>query len=728
MQKRWQLIEHPPCLGAIRISDAGNDGPVNDVNGVYCPVEERNGKKAWERPGPYYGELFWESSGTPQWMLRVSGLWVYSNLNGLTKPDPDTWVPEFAPPDLPPVITVVEDTVIRDLTPTGGGKFTRERDLSNGCIGYRRKLASELTFTGDDYKFFLTYEKSRTRRCYEFTIRRQWKCAGRWRTFWTGTFSTGAGKWDRTGCTFKVKPEVLDKYSCILKKLEKKVNALQVAPVDASAIVIPSLELAVCTIGLPVWCTDVYDIDGTTPINEYEFANSQSVAYTCGGAGSYTAYTLWRERQQTFCVAGTAVPPPGVGWVLLTDNCATDGTAVYVRNSTIPWTFGDLTMVETMSASMPPNPDSSCAWTYVGAIFVENEVNPFCFGVYHHFFVCYSSGTPTEFSRARPLMEVTEYMLDETGCDYTALISDFFEHNPPGDAPSYTAGINYVTNEANEVDALVILQNTDAIDPAASNPATLGELTLKDLLAFFSTAFQVFWDIDADGNFRLEHWIYWSYPVGLDLSDYTDAEKVEYMTYNHLNQDIPRYERARYATALNTDFVGADIEYDGPCVTTETRGEVKEYGFGPFLSDVAYVIADPDAIPKQGFTILATAFDGSTYNTLIGTGALSGNLVTNAALSVANLQANYWTWNRYQFDATMNKQEVTFDDIQTNVEQKDVMVKMCCAVLDFEPSNRVLTAMGKLLGTVGNPRSAYVHREEVTEGDGMARFTLRYAY
>lgn len=743
MQKRWQLIEFVPggCADGFTLSGSGDAG----VDGRYCPDGEHLGYPRWTKVG---GTSMADSihiimPGGPivLWVVTSGGTYAadplnvkaYSDFGTYTEPQPpnNTWITSaggtFPQPEYQ-VEAATEVSVIRTLTPTGGGKFTRERDLSNGCIGYRRKLASELTFTGDDYKFFLTYEKSRARRCHEFTIRRQWKCGSQWKTFWTGTFSTGAGKWDLGRCVFAVKPEVLDKYSCIIRNLEKKVNALQVAPVDAAAIVIPSLEFGVCvqTFALPIGCEDFYD-DGGNLENEWENSHSQIVPYSCDGGGTYQLGVYWREREQTFCVAGSPVPPVGAGWALLTDNCGADGTAIYVRNSTISWTFGDVDLVESTSA-IPTPPDTSCAWTYVGTVDVTATVDPFCTQTYHHFYVCLSSGTPTEFSRARPLMEVAEYILDQSGCAYTELASDFFEHNPPGDAPGYSAGLNYVTGEANEVNSLVILQNSDAIDPAASNPATLGELKLKELLLYFNTAFQVFWDIDDAGVFRLEHWKFWTFPVGLDIADYPGNASVETLTYRHLSQEIPRYERAQYANALGIDFVGADIEYSGPCVTNEEKAEVKQYTFDPFTADIAYVISDPEDIPKQGFVILATAFDGSVYNTLLGIGALSGNTITNAALSAANLQANYWTWNRYQTDAVMNKQDVIFDGIQTNIEQKDVAVKMCCDVFGFDPSNRVLTALGRKIGTVGNPVSGYVQREEVTESDETARFTLRYGY
>ena len=87
----------------------------------------------------------------------------------------------------------------------------------------------------------------------------------------------------------------------------------------------------------------------------------------------------------------------------------------------------------------------------------------------------------------------------------TDVVSDFFEWSPIGDTPGYVAGQNYVTGETNQVDHLVILQKSDAIDPTASNPATIGEITLKEMLQFMVETFRVYWIIDDDGNLRLEH-------------------------------------------------------------------------------------------------------------------------------------------------------------------------------------------------------------------------------
>lgn len=222
----------------------------------------------------------------------------------------------------------------------------------------------------------------------------------------------------------------------------------------------------------------------------------------------------------------------------------------------------------------------------------------------------------------------------------------------------------------------------------------------------------------------MEHWKYWTFPVGLVVSDYSTA--VEPMGYTHLKDSIPLRERPRWMEARGKDFVGADIVYGGPCVAEGER--VNEYDAGRFTTDVEFIVDDGASISKDGFLILACTFNGTDYSAIVATGALSGNGTTNAPMSWANLERDFWTWDRFMREGNVNGQDVVFDGFIPNIEQKGVVVKSCCDVLDFEASDRVTTSLGKRLGTVGNPNNAFIQREEVLELDGTARYTLRYAY
>ena len=148
------------------------------------------------------------------------------------------------------------------------------------------------------------------------------------------------------------------------------------------------------------------------------------------------------------------------------------------------------------------------------------------------------------------------------------------------------AGQNYVTGETNQVDHLVILQKSDAIDPTASNPATIGEITLKEMLQFMVETFRVYWIIDDDGNLRLEHISAWRSQSGLNLTTYSEDRLIEPLAYASTSDESPRVERLKWAEAQSRDFVGKDIVYSGPCVASDNE---KSWNAAPFTSDIAYI-------------------------------------------------------------------------------------------------------------------------------------------
>ena len=465
------------------------------------------------------------------------------------------------------------------------------------------------------------------------------------------------------------------------------------------------------------------DID-LSPLNEYQNVHSQIVTYCVGGPneGSYQLGIFLREKQTTECINGNAVPPPGSGWVLLEDNCATTGFATYVRNPTIAWGFGDATVVKDASPT-PTEPDNTCAWAYVGSLNIEADVDPFCTGEYHHVWVCLDSGTTVDYERAHPLQDCMWILIERTGCSgIENVVSDFFEWSAPGDTPGYSAGVNYVTGEANQVDHLVILQKSDAIDPTASNPATIGEITLKELLQFLVETFRVYWIIDDEGNLRLEHISAWRSQSGLNLTTYSEDSLIEPMAYAATSDEAPRVERLKWAEAQGRDFVGTDIAYSGPCAASDNE---KSWNAAPFTSDINYISTDPDAIAKEGFAILACRMlDDLSLRVIIDNGAITGDFTSNAPLSTANLQDAFWRHDRYLWSGRMNGTEQTFTNVTPNIQQKPVLLRFYCDVLDLSPEDVATTRLGQsfFAGALGA-----ILRVEINEEDDWSTLSIRYS-
>ena len=737
--RRWVLIEILPCPGSITVSGAGTEA----VNGTYCPDGMENGWAVWTKVGgtrledSIYRAFYDSGSGLEDlgyFIMTSGGSFEDDPLNALystfgTPGDPNlTWDiygsfgPGGAAPGPRSRFYADREPVIRNFGPLQYARFSEEEDLSVGLIKKRRKLTTDIVFTGADFDYFRSIEKDATRRCEELIIRRQMRCDGMWKTIWTGTFSTGSGEWDLDACEFKVRPDPLDEYTCIMRAMNKKVNILEVAPTDIAAVIWPStIEILIYFGGYPSPPFPSLVERGFIEVDS-QVVSIPALGGLCPDPDTPTAHIMWRERIDLPCVDGVANPPPGVGWFQdpLGPTCTDPGPVIWVRPTALVWPWPNDPLVVgpiTVGGYDEPTSPACNSWIRVGAVNCIGTQN----GV--GIFICTDDAEDFEtLTTGRNMQDVANLFVERSECEITAVVSDFFEWDPIGDAPGYVSGENYVTGAVNQVDHLFLLQKSDAIDPTATNPATKGEMTLKEFVELLRTSFQVFWAIDSNGNLRFEHWTFWTTPVGLAMIDYDIDVKSEPLSYAHLKAEIPQRERPKWSEAFGEDFVGVDIIYSGPCVSEEQT--VKEYNVPRVTTDLVFVRTDPDEINKDGFVMLATIQDGSDYSVILDSGALSGSLNTNAPLSWANLERDFWTWNRFLFNANMNEADVVFDGIQPNIEQRNVFLKFCCDYTDFDSSERVATKLGFKLGGI----NAFIRRAEFDEATDGLTLTLRYAY
>ena len=726
IEKRWVLISPPlACADAIRLEGAGEDG----VNGDYCPDGTENGHPVWTRVGGtrLADSIYWAGDGMnpEEWWITLGGVTKYVSVH--PSEPPASWIVASGAYPAPTYGTALAS--YRSVTPANLVKFTEEPDLNIGLIARRRKLSSDIVFTGDDYAFFLHYQRRRSLRCEEFYIRREWKCAGVWREVWTGVFSVGSGEWDHDLCQFSVRPDTYDRYTCLMSKMSEKVNLLDIAPTTVSAVIVSGgLEFGICypdRLTKPDGCSGG---DGEGGINQFDIGWGLATSFVYGGEN---VNLYWRERAITNCVAGSPVPPPGTGWGLRVNNCGgtyndllPEGTAFYTRAPGIPYTFG--------TPEYCPDPDAGCCSQMFPAFYFrtpfsttspDSNADRMINGIATPWRICIESGTPVEYERGRLLEDCMNLLVERSDCaGVVGVASDFFEWNSPGDTPGYSAGTNYVTGEVNQVNHLVVLQKSDAIDPGASNPATLGEATLKELLQFLVETFRVYWIIDDSGNLRLEHISAWRSQPGYDTTAFSPLDIIEPMAYAWTNDEAPRVERLVWAEAGGRDFVGKDITYTGPCARGDDE---KEWKAAPFTSDIPFINADPDAISKDGFAIVACrVLDDLSLQVIIDSGAITGNYATNAPLSTANLQDAFWRHDRYLWTGKMNGADETFSNVTPNIQQKPVEVRSCCSLIDIDPESVVTTRLGaSLFG--GAP--GVIVRIELNEADDWASLTMRYS-
>lgn len=691
-QTRWMLSITE--LDRLVVSGAG----TATADGTYVRSGLKNGR-------PYYAidDLRLEWSASPaRWQIVVSGTVMYVSSEDVPHPlQVTTWSLNAGVNPVPNVTIDESDSFTQEVHPanTADVKYSWTRDLEAGQIFFRKELATDLVFGGKDRRVdFDRFWYDRLRNgCARYYIRQQRREGGLWRTAWTGRFSTTTMIFDLDRCTATVRPDVLDRYTCLLDSLERKVNALKVGTVDLKVAFSYPLEFGVCESPDPADCGAFSALDGWTFVTGFE--------HTVGV--NYRLYA--RRREVTICVDGNPVPPPGTGWVLVTDNCALDGTAVYAKALSGSDLFDlNITVVMgTCTGGVPAPPAEGClAYQLVAPC---SEYDP-------PIYACLGNML-FDFQGARLFKSVLELVLKNGSCSPPPpLVSDFFEWDPPGDTPGYVAGQNYVTGEENEYAHLVLLQNTDAKDPNASNPATRGDITLRDCFDLLRSM-RLFWDIDDDGNLRIEHWSAWTAGAGPDIDSY--ARSVEPAILKPLRSEAPRIERCTWQISQSQDFIGADIEYVDDC--NDSSKNTKDYSFGRFVTDLPLINSDPDQVPDDGFTILACREEAGTYTCLITQGAITGSYLSNAPMSWANLHRDLWQHDRYAATALMNNEQTTFISFLPNVEQDKVVV-VCPDIIKWSPRDSISGRVAQLLGVPGVVAKAdYEDRSEALS------LTLRYA-
>lgn len=327
--------------------------------------------------------------------------------------------------------------------------------------------------------------------------------------------------------------------------------------------------------------------------------------------------------------------------------------------------------------------DCGCTWTLVDDCTDGNPPIYWC-----------SSSNAISYGGAVLLKDAIDYIIDQIACDeITGITSDFFEINPTGTAPGYVSGENYVTGETNQYDQLVLVQKSDARDPNASNPASVGKTTFATIARWLVEMFQVYWIIE-NGKVRFEHISYFEQPLGLDLtqSRFSD-EMLKTNRYTFNNKERPKYERFEFAEAANTDFIGDDIWYNTMCVNQDPDSNTLIHSVPEITTDIEFVLRSPEDIGKDGFVMLATTVSGSIYTTIEDDGLLSLNPIANAPLSWANLHHHFFRHDRFWKSGFLNGNFVSFETSKNTVIQDAVELKFCCEFINWNPEQSIRTGL-----------------------------------
>lgn len=223
-----------------------------------------------------------------------------------------------------------------DVYPCNDDAITFTHERGDEKVFYERKLKNKLKFINDpkdgisDFVFFKSYEDNPATRCETFRINIFKKCGKNspYILDWSGKFGLNDCEWDLDRCIMTVKPAPDTIYSCIKSNRRQEVNILDVPQIISTSVDLTfNYEFHYC-VGVPSVLCPKPGVQTAT----WATFQQGNYAYTKGCANFTVAMCLYyRETVITACVGGTPNPPPGSGWALETNNCATTATCKYVR-------------------------------------------------------------------------------------------------------------------------------------------------------------------------------------------------------------------------------------------------------------------------------------------------------------------------------------------------------------------------------------------------------------
>lgn len=571
--------------------------------------------------------------------------------------------------------------------------------------GYRfsEECSTVFTFNGSNFNTIYSIETGELRcEAITFEIKKSCDKGATYSSRWIGSFSLNDGEFNINRCTFKVKASVVDRYTCLNSNKNKKINVLQ----ETSVISITSEHK-----NYP-YTVEYSFYDNTDPAPD----NSTLI----GSLGLGTTLLYATEVATTNDIDGQHVPPDSNSSWVMTGSSPTTSTwkkplniinldevqYSYQYYSYSVWPPDQASflyyypqspasvdrLVHFISPALAGSTPGVAPPTIAGHYAYVHIANNSSFSVYDDFWAALPHSydpTPT-YTRFRTLYSIFDYVINKICPDITGVVSDFFEWNPIGDAPGYVAGENYVTELDNIVDKLAISAKSDVLNPAASQYATVGEISFNDLVNDICTLFHLDWFIDDSGNFRIEHISYFASVLGYNTTEEPNVIlNQSNQVYSYSKEKMPNRESFSCSDAQGIDFVGRNIIYSGACVEDDSSnigaGE-KQYSVPNFMTDLNFIDDYPASINKTGFVLVAYGPGNIVVQEI---GKMSGYLVNNGHLSWANLHYNYHRHGRVLLEGNMNGIDQTFFTAIENKVQKNVKLKNCCGV-NFDPTGKLV--------------------------------------
>jgi hypothetical protein len=571
----------------------------------------------------------------------------------------------------------------REMNPIGfikSAKIKKEREGEN--IFFRKRLSGSPTFVDDDFEWLHNLEEG-GRRCEEVGYKIEMECGGEYREIWNGYYSLTDAKVDLKACRMILNsPQPGDLYKCLMDGYGKEYNVLSVPASTAYSVQakldfdadfqFQRVEMGKFTEEL------VDDFDTWASFLETSYWIDGTVFKP--GTRSKTQIIFRMVKEEPYA-NGEIVDLSGENWKVIQDNIQRNGRlyAKYAKQPDLynfkPYKYGttkDFTKyadLKQIGCNDTFDQDRYIEITGPGGAFNEETKPNLNLRTNVNATRCvrliWEFGTFT-FNRNRRLVDVLKYLVEQS-CPAAA----------PTDADEIseflTAEENYATGTINVLKDLLIVAKSDIIGYNSSEPASKALISLKNLLDDLRQMLQLYWYLDAEGKFRIEHFSFFDQVGIVDLNQEKYARWMN-RAYEYDKPNMPRYERLIFSEYFNEDFHLGEIEYSGACVNKLEGQDTKEYNITRFDNDLQNLIIQGESLNRQGFVLIAHQ-EGQV---LKEDGPYSGEELVNGHLAAANLIKHYHQHGRVLGSGLVNGLDTVFKSTLRIKKQNPIIIEDCC--------------------------------------------------
>lgn len=571
------------------------------------------------------------------------------------------------------------------------GRFQWDKDREN--YFYRKKYTGTIKFKQPDFDYLLFASDDE---CCQVVFKIYKLCDTEYSLFYVADIMLTEGTWNLSQCTFESPISPLDKYNCIVSRLETEVNLYP--PVEEGGTRQNFKYYG--DDGLqdtPQWEFYVTPVAPLAPLSITTVSPDGGPNYTAMIGGSVTVdpvtgnpWTITYRNVKYITYEGdpiSFIAPAVTGWTFVSDR-RVDGKIIAK--------YAKLAGAANMSMSSYSNGSGGvCASDSTFAV-VYDPINDNCISV-----KMYANTDHTLYGCVF-LQEALETLTAPCSI-IQEVTSDFFEMNPVGDTPGYSSGINYVTALESYVDHLVLSNLEDIVYSQSSSSGQSQALmyTFKQLMRDLNYMFNVYWFIDSSNRLRIEHDSWFIANSIIDVSGYSYNKHLKVFTY--LKDDVPNRENFTFEFANSVDYVGTDIVYSNTCSAPVTLKRPTG-----ITTDIEYIRKNLDGIFTGIFMGSTDASDVLKYDK----GKITGIILQNMHLSWANLHHNYHLYGRILESGLLNYVLTSFTTWRKRKKQSNQKYIACCLTIP-ETIGTITTELG-----IGNVmRVTYIINTGVYEFD-----------